>query len=166
MKLAAKTRYAARILLALAMYGEDGPMTTTLLSERTGVTVQFIEQILKTLKRGGLTRSTRGAAGGHTLALSPEAISLGDIVRLMEGGIQLTVCCENGSNECARKDTCLTRNAWIKASRALEDSLQNTSLAELMQEDVSHDATSCRAETTKEKRTLSARGTSFTAALL
>ncbi len=144
MKLAAKTRYAARILLALAMHGEGAPMTTTSLSERTGVTVQFIEQILKTLKRGGLTRSTRGAAGGHTLARKPDDISLGDIVRLMEGGIQLTVCCTGEPNACSRKSDCLTRSAWIKASQALESALDDTSLTALMSGEVTHDERACR----------------------
>lgn len=144
MKLAAKTRYAARILLTLAMHGTDGPLTTTALSEHTGVTVQFIEQILKSLKRGGLTRSARGAAGGHTLARSPEDITLGDIVRLMEGGIQLTVCCAGEPNSCSRRSNCLTRSAWIKASKALEQSLQETTLATLMQGAVTHDESACR----------------------
>ncbi|BFR48290.1 Rrf2 family transcriptional regulator [Nitratidesulfovibrio sp. HK-II] len=147
MKLAAKTRYAARILLALAMHGEDAPMTTTALSQHTGVTVQFIEQILKTLKRGGLTRSSRGASGGHMLARTPEDITLGEIVRLMEGGIQLTVCCSGDANACARRASCLTRSAWVRASQALERSLEETTLATLMEGEQPlspHDEAVCR----------------------
>lgn len=122
-------------------------MTTTALSQHTGVTVQFIEQILKTLKRGGLTRSSRGAAGGHMLARAPEDISLGGIVRLMEGGIQLTVCCSRDSDACARRAFCLTRSAWVRASQALERALEETTLATLMEGDQNleiHDEVFCR----------------------
>ncbi len=129
------------------MHGEESPMTTTALSQHTGVTVQFIEQILKTLKRGGLTRSSRGASGGHMLARTPEEITLGEIVRLMEGGIQLTVCCSGDANVCARRASCLTRSAWVRASQALERSLEETTLATLMEGEQPlspHDEAVCR----------------------
>lgn len=122
-------------------------MTTTVLSRHTGVTVQFIEQILKTLKRGGLTRSSRGASGGHMLARTPESITLGEIVRLMEGGIQLTVCCSGDVDVCDRRASCLTRSAWVRASQALERSLEETSLITLMEGErplTPHDEAVCR----------------------
>lgn len=131
MKLAAKTRYAARILLALAELQENELLTTTQLAHRTGITPQFIEQILKALKKGGLTQSTRGAAGGHALTRSPEEISLEEIVRLMEGGIQLALCCRDGY-PCPRTATCPTKGAWLKATQALEMALRDISVADLM----------------------------------
>ena len=84
MKLSAKTRYAARILLDLARHEKAEPVPATRLSQHTGVSVQFIEQILKPLKLAGLTQSTRGASGGHSLAKKPADITLADVVHLME----------------------------------------------------------------------------------
>ena len=68
MKLSARSRYAARILLELARHKAGTPMSAAVLSQHTGVSVQFVEQILKPLKQKGLTNSVRGAAGGHRLA--------------------------------------------------------------------------------------------------
>lgn len=135
MKLSARSRYASRILLELARHEEASPMSAATLSQYTGVSVQFVEQILKPLKQSGLTASTRGAAGGHRLARLPDKITLGEVVRLMEGGILLTVCCGDKANECPRQDGCLTRRAWLKVSRSLERELDAITLADLLHDE-------------------------------
>lgn len=177
MKVSAKTRYAARILLALARAqgktashspfaqpknaenaplvdekatnsGADAstcdtwakplPVSSHALAQETGVTVQFTEQILKALKRGGLTTSTRGAAGGHTLTRAPELISLDEVMRIMEGGIQLASCvasqgtCSGPNTACERADECAMRHVWSHVTDALEGTLAKISLADLV----------------------------------
>lgn len=132
MKLSARTRYAARILLDLARLDKTGPVAATRLSQHTGVSVQFIEQILKPLKQAGLTKSTRGASGGHSLAASPDKVTLGEVVRLMEGGINLTLCSSEETATCSSRGRCPTRNAWVKVSRALESTLDEITLQDLL----------------------------------
>lgn len=132
MKLSARSRYAARILLELARQKGVSPLSAATLSQRTGVSIQFVEQILKPLKQRGFTASTRGAAGGHTLACPATDISLGEVVRLMEGGIQLSVCCGEKANYCPRQEKCLTREAWQRISRHLEQELDSILLSALL----------------------------------
>lgn len=134
MKLSARARYAARILLDLAIHDSESPVRTAKLSEHTEITVQFIEQIIRPLKKEGLIRSVRGANGGHILDASPDDITMGQIVRIMEGGINLTNCCSDPET-CDRAETCRTRNAWVSASRALERELDNITLSDLMREE-------------------------------
>lgn len=131
MKLSARSRYAARLLLDLAMHEPDKPVRTALLSENTGITVQFIEQIIRPLKKADLIRSVRGAAGGHMLNNPPAEITLGEIVRIMEGDINIADCldCET---KCDRSTDCKTRNVWERASRAMEAELDSVTLADLM----------------------------------
>ena len=136
MKLSARARYAARILLELARNAPNNePLSASTLSHQTGVSVQFVEQILKPLKQKGLTVSVRGAAGGHKLAKPAVDISLGEVVRIMEDGIQLTVCCGDKANSCPRKSGCLTRKAWLHVSRTLEQELDAISIERLLHED-------------------------------
>lgn len=132
MKLSARARYATRILLELASNQGSGPLTASSLSRRTGVSTQFIEQILKPLKRAGITASVRGALGGHVLVPEPHTITLGQIVRVMEGGINLTLCSAKGAASCQRYEQCLTRDAWSALSHKLEDSMDGISLADLL----------------------------------
>lgn len=132
MKLSAKTRYASRILLDLARH-HDGPLQrVTDIAERTGITTSFIEQIIKPLKRAGLVASKRGAAGGHRLHKKSEAITLGDIVRIMEGAPELSVCL-SAPHQCARVDHCPTRAAWQRGTDALLRELDAISLSDLVQ---------------------------------
>lgn len=131
MKLSARTRYATRLLLDLALNKTDAPLRATVLSESTGITVQFIEQILRPLKKAGLIVSVRGASGGHILDKDPATISVGEVVRIMEGGINLTDCVPDGSI-CDRSPICKTRKVWQHASQVLEKELDSISLADLM----------------------------------
>ena len=131
MKLSARSRYAARLLLALAMHEGDGLVRTSDLADRTGITAQFIEQIIRPLKQAGMIASIRGVSGGHLLDRPPAAITLGEIVRTMEGSANIASCldCETA---CDHSADCLTRNAWERASRAMERELDSITLADLM----------------------------------
>lgn len=133
MKLSARSRYATRLLLDLALRQTDSPQRTTILSESTGITVQFIEQILRPLKKAGLIVSVRGATGGHILDKDPSEISVGEVVRIMEGGIKLTDCVTDESL-CERSPICRTRKVWVRASKVLEEELDSITLADLMKD--------------------------------
>jgi len=130
MKLSAKARYAVRILLDLALREGEGPVRTGDISERTGVSARFTEQILKPLKKAGLVRSTRGAAGGYVLSARPEDISLARIIRIIEGALCLTPCCENPET-CHRSPSCRSHRAWARVTRVMEAELEGISIKDL-----------------------------------
>ena len=131
MKLSARSRYATRILIDLAINDKDAPIRTTAISERTGITVQFIEQILKALKQAEQVVSKRGAMGGYHLNRRPEDISLGEIIRVMEGSLSLTDCCEN-DKLCVRSGVCMTRDAWRHVSAVISESLDSIKLSDVI----------------------------------
>jgi len=131
MKISARSRYATRILIDLAMNDDDAPVRTTAISERTGITVQFIEQILKPLRQAELVTSKRGAMGGYTLNRKVEDISLGEIIRVMEGPLTLTDCCDD-ADLCNRSGSCVTRDAWRRVSAVLANSLDSIKLSDVI----------------------------------
>lgn len=131
MKISARSRYATRILIDLALHEKDAPVRTTTISERTGITVQFIEQILKPLKLAELVVSKRGAMGGYNLNRRPEDISLGEIIRIMEGPLCLTDCCED-AELCNRSGYCVTRDAWRRVSDILAGALDSLKLSDVI----------------------------------
>ena len=77
-----------------------------------------------------MVASKRGAAGGHQLSRPAEKITLGDIVRIMEGSVELSVCLAD-PELCERADVCLTRAAWQRATDAMLRELDTITLAEL-----------------------------------
>jgi Rrf2 family protein len=94
MRLSKRSDYALRAMLALALAVEGKPLQIGELGEREGIPVKFLEQILLTLKRGGLLRSKRGVGGGYLLARPAGEITLGEVIRIVEG--PLAVVPEDG----------------------------------------------------------------------
>lgn len=87
MTISRKADYALRAMTLLAGAPPERPMPIQELAETGGIPLKFLEQILLTLKRGGLLRSKRGVGGGYHLARPGRHISVGDIVALIDGGL-------------------------------------------------------------------------------
>ena len=86
MKLSAKSRYGTRLMLDMAQHYPDGPVHLADVPKRQGISVKYLEQIIISLKKPNYIQSVRGPKGGHALARPPEAITVGEIVALLEEG--------------------------------------------------------------------------------
>lgn len=87
MHISKKSEYALRALLSIARRKGTAPVQITELSERERIPVKFLEQILLSLRKADILSSKRGVGGGYTLNRAPEQISVGEIIRLMDGPI-------------------------------------------------------------------------------
>lgn len=143
MKFSAKTRYAARILLVLAACDRSTPVPSRQLAAQTGISQQFIEQILREFRLCGIVNSTRGPKGGHVLACSPDEVSFGCIVKLMEGGMNLSECAVHGGGRCDRHIQCKTRRVWRAAQIVLEEALESITLQDFLEEGASYIGDKC-----------------------
>ncbi len=130
MKLSTRSRYGTRILADLANYYNQGPVQVGDISKRQNISVKYVEQLIRPLKKAELIISVRGPKGGHILAHRPDKITLGQVVRLFEfQNIQDDCLC--GLSDCVLKDECILRVAWQKAIIAFYDKLDTTSIADL-----------------------------------
>lgn len=131
MKLSTKSRYGTRILLELARHRDMGPLSNGMISKIQNIPVKYLEQLVRTLKQAKLVTSVRGPKGGHAIAMAPEKITLGQIVRLFETQTDL-VACISSPNECEMADDCKVRLAWEEATQALFEKLDHISIADLL----------------------------------
>ncbi len=131
MKLSTRSRYGARILVDLARFSNQGPVQIGEISKRQDISVKYLEQLIRPLKQAKMVNSVRGPKGGHLLALRPEDITLGQIVRLFEGQSELVECISN-PEKCSMSDDCQVRLAWGDATRVLYEKLDSTTIADLM----------------------------------
>ncbi len=92
MKLSTRSRYGTRMMLDLAQHYDEGPVQIGNVSKRENISVKYLEQLIIPLKKANFIKSVRGPKGGHMLAKPPEAITVGEIVRVLEGGINLSSC--------------------------------------------------------------------------
>ncbi len=139
MKLSTRSRYGARILVDLARHKDQGPVQIGEISKRQDISVKYLEQLIRPLKKAKLVTSVRGPKGGHLLAEKPENISLGQVVRLFEAQADL-VECVSFPEKCPMSDDCQVRLAWRDATKVLYEKLDNTTISDLMNGDYSEKA--------------------------
>ncbi len=132
MKLSTRSRYGTRILVDLARHNDQGPVQIGEISKRQDISVKYLEQLIRPLKQADLVTSVRGPKGGHLLAVKPDEITLGQIVRLFEGQSDLVECVSN-PEKCSMSDDCQVRLAWRDATRVLYEKLDSTTIADLLQ---------------------------------
>lgn len=131
MKLSTKSRYGARILVALARHTENTPLQVSEIARLQEIPMKYVEQLLRTLRLAGLVSSVRGAKGGHLLAVPAESITLGQVVRLFETQQELVVCIKD-PDSCHKSCDCRLRSAWAEATDALYASLDNVRIPDLI----------------------------------
>ncbi len=106
--------------------------TVPQIAERTGVPAPTVAKLMKTLTPAGLTRSQRGPTGGYVLSRAADAISIAEIVSVLDGPIALTACVEGADSQCGVEQLCPMRGGWEKVNRAIRDALEGVTLADMM----------------------------------
>jgi Rrf2 family protein len=119
-------------MLDLALHEEEAPVQVKDISERTGVSDRYLEQLLTPLRIAGLVKATRGSHGGFALAYPPSEIKVSHIMQAMEGSMAPTDCVDH-SDICSRADTCATRQIWGEIKDAIDAILESTTLKDLVQ---------------------------------
>ena len=109
MKLSTKGRYGLRALIDLAVHADEGAVSIQSIAERQKISESYLEQLARLLKKAGIIVSVRGAKGGYQLGRPAEEISVGDILRALEGNLNAVTCPANeGSGSCEEADFCVT----------------------------------------------------------
>ncbi|MBI9086856.1 MAG: RrF2 family transcriptional regulator [Desulfobacterales bacterium] len=135
MRLTTKSRYGTRMMLDLAIYARERPVPLSDISRRQNISVKYLEKLIRKLKMAGFVSSHRGPFGGHMLAMSPEDITVGNLVRVLEDTTAIADCAESDDAVCGicnRAGDCLSRWVWVAASRAMFETLDSISLSSLI----------------------------------
>ncbi len=134
MKITYKGDYALKALLELALsYDEQGSAVVPIvaLAKRLDIPQKFLETILLNLNKGGFVTSKRGKEGGYTLANQPANITVGDIVRFVEGPLEPIACCADCYKGCKDMGSCALRGVWKKTAEAISAVVDHVTLEQL-----------------------------------
>lgn len=135
MKISYKSDYALKAVLDLAMCYESGePVSIHDTARRIDAPVKFLEQIFSGLKTHGIIDSRRGSSGGYLLSKPPAQITVGEIVRLIEGPTEPISCVRQDYSGCAEIYTCVFRKIWQEVHRATSQIIDNVSFKDLAAE--------------------------------
>jgi Rrf2 family cysteine metabolism transcriptional repressor len=121
MKLSTKGRYGVTLMIDLGMNTGEGPVSLKSVAERQNLSEHYLEQLIAPLRNAGLVRSIRGAYGGYVLAKAPQEITVGDIIRVLEGPITVV---DDENDEFA--------DLWEKVRDAINGVLDSTTLRDLI----------------------------------
>ena len=135
MKLSTKGRYGLRALIDLAQYSKDAPVSIMSISARQDISERYLEQLMSMLKKAGLVKSVRGAAGGYILAKDVKDISVGDVLRALEGSLEPVDCAGlEPDGECRSADTFVTKYVWKRINESINRTVDEIRLDQLVEE--------------------------------
>lgn len=134
MKLSTKGRYGLRALIDLAQYSEEEAVSIASIAARQNISESYLEQLVAKLRKAGLVVSIRGAQGGYRLARPSDTISVGDILRALEGNLEAVECSAHTDEGCQGADLCVTKYVWQRINESIARTVDEMMLDQLVEE--------------------------------
>jgi Rrf2 family protein len=133
-KFSTRGEYGIRMMVEIARHHGRGPVSLTQVAHDEDLPLPYLEQLVGRLRRASLLVSHHGAHGGYELARSPREVSIGDVLRALEGPIAPMICASEAvpDVECARQSTCTVSTVWERVREAVAGAVDSISLAELV----------------------------------
>ncbi|TCO79065.1 RrF2 family transcriptional regulator [Marinisporobacter balticus] len=133
MKLSTKGRYGVKAMFELSLNYGEGPIPLNCIADKQNLSVHYLEQLFSNLRKAGLVKSIRGAQGGYMLGRNPADITVGDIIRTLEGPLAPADCViGDDTKECYKADGCVTRIVWEKIRDSINDVVDGITLQDMI----------------------------------
>lgn len=131
MRLSKKAQYGTRAMLELALNYDEGFISLSHIAREQGISLKYLEHLIRQLKRAGMVTSLRGVAGGYRLVRRPSEIRVGEIIRALDEPMNPVECLDN-SELCQRTEQCRARSIWMYLSDAIQRTLDSITLEEIL----------------------------------
>ena len=134
MKVSTKGRYGLRSMIDLAINSTEGHVALLYIAERQNISVNYLEQVFSTLRKAGLVKSVKGAQGGYTLGDSPSRITIGRILRALEGNLSMVEESDSNTGMDNSLQHCIKVNVWDKMTDTLNQIVDSITLEDMVNE--------------------------------
>lgn len=136
MKLSTKGRYGLKAMFYLALnFEKNSPTPIKEIADDQKISEAYLEQIFSKLRRENIIKSIRGAQGGYLLARLPKNITVGDVIKALEGDLAPSDCAIEGENHiCDNEKTCVTKTVWVKIRDSVNNVIDNITLQDMVDE--------------------------------
>ena len=134
LKVSSRGHYGLRLMTELARAHGRGPLSLTEIARVEALPLPYLEQLVVPLRKAGLVEGTRGLHGGYTLARDPKDMTAGDILRILEGPVNLVDCTalDYIHGACEREGDCFSSGLWHRIKATVEAILDQTTLDDLL----------------------------------
>ncbi|MDO5425041.1 MAG: Rrf2 family transcriptional regulator [Eubacteriales bacterium] len=137
MNFSTKGRYGLRAMIDMAVNSAEEAVSISSISARQHISESYLEQLMAKLKKAGLIVSIRGAQGGYKLAKPAGEISVGDILRALEGSLDAVDCPglkSDAESGCTDADFCVAKYVWKRINDSITEAVDEIDLAQLVEE--------------------------------
>lgn len=134
MKISTKGKYGLRAMIDLAQYSEQEAVSISSIAQRQKISESYLEQLVAKLKKAGLVVSIRGAAGGYRLARPASDISVGDVLRALEGDVRAVICTAQTEEGCEGEELCVTKYVWQRINESIGKTVDEMMIDQLVAE--------------------------------
>lgn len=134
MKLSTRGRYGLKAMFQLAQHYGEGPIPLNSIANEQDLSENYLEQLVSTLRKAGLLNSVRGAQGGYMLAKPPKDITVGSVLRVLEGDIAPADCVIDDTSGCEKEEGCVTKLVWMRIRDSINNVIDSISLQDMLDE--------------------------------
>ena len=134
MKVSTKGRYGLRSMIDLAIHSTEGHVALLYIAERQNISVNYLEQVFSTLRKAGLVKSVKGAQGGYILGDNSSRITIGRILRALEGDLSLVEGLDSETGMDSSLQYCVKVNVWDKMTDTLNQIVDSITLEDMVNE--------------------------------
>ena len=134
MKLSTRGRYGLKAMFQLAIHYGEGPIPLKSIADEQNLSENYLEQLVSVLRREGLLNSVRGAQGGYMLAKSPIDITVGNILRALEGNLAPVDCVISEEYEGEKEESCVTKLVWERIRDSIDEVVDSITLQDMLDE--------------------------------
>lgn len=134
MKLSTKGRYGLKSIFELVLYeDQQEPLALKMIAEKNGLSELYLEQIFAKLKKADLVKSVRGAQGGYYLSRPSDEITVGEVLRALEGPMVPSECVLEEYDNCGT-DFCATKSVWKRIKDSVDQVIDTMTLGDMLRE--------------------------------
>ncbi len=135
MQLTRQTEYAIRTLIELVNAPPGTMINSRTIAEKQNLPEKFLNKTIQILVRAGMVETRRGMQGGIRLAVSPDSVTIADVLKAIEGKLAINPCLE-GDRYCENQAACPVRKVLQRTQKAILAELSRETLADLAKGDV------------------------------
>ena len=131
MKISTKGRYGLMAMFQLALEHGNGPITLKSIALEQNISDSYLEQLFSILRKDKLLESVRGAQGGYMLSRHPDEITVGQILRSLEGDLAPAECTRD-TNECINEENCASKLVFVKIKESIDEVIDSITLKDMI----------------------------------
>ncbi|MEK6528933.1 MAG: Rrf2 family transcriptional regulator [Nitrospirota bacterium] len=136
LRLSTKGQYGVRAIFEIAKNYKKGHLTIKEIARRQEVSIAYLEQLLNKLSKAKIIKSQKGPGGGYVLCKKPEQISVGMVLKALEGPVAIAQCLGPSAKGCSRVEGCVARLLWKSLGEKIEHFLETVSFKDLLKEEI------------------------------